>query len=105
RARQIGHTPGFVECDPRHDARVAHVALHRRGELAREAQHGLGSEAIDAWHLLPNQESECIGPIQVARILDLLMLAYAVEAHSAREDDVATQARVVRGSEPAAWHI
>jgi hypothetical protein len=52
-------------------------------------------------HLTPDEEAESVGPVQPARIFDLLVLACAVEAHLLRQLDVATQCRVGRCGEQA----
>src|SRR5581483_7574553 len=55
----------------------------------------LPREAVRARHLPPHEEAEPVGPVEVARILDLLVLADPVEAHALRELDVAAEGGVV----------
>ena len=38
-------------------------------------------EAVGARHLLPDEQPEAVRPVEVARVLDLLVLAHAVEPH------------------------
>ena len=54
--------------------------MHGR-PFADQALDRLAREAIGARHLLPHGEADAIGPVEIARVLDLLMLADAVEAH------------------------
>ena len=64
----------------------------------REPLDGVPREPVGARHLLPDHEAQPVGPVQVARVLDLLVLAHAVEAHGLGQLDVAAQrARVGRG--------
>ncbi len=74
---------------------MAAVALDRRRPLARRRARPSLGEAIGAGHLLPDQQAEPIGPVQIARVLELLMLAHAVEAHRLGQLDIAPQRRVV----------
>jgi hypothetical protein len=39
------------------------------------ASHGLCRETIGARHLFPHEQPQSVGPVQVARVLDLLVLA------------------------------
>src|SRR6202171_3683106 len=78
---QIRYSPGLIERDPHDDARMTPVA---RDDLRPFPKHSIDravSEPICTRHLLPYQQPKDVGPIKVAGIFDLLMLAYAVEAH------------------------
>src|ERR1700688_3508205 len=58
-----------------------------------------------AGHLAPSEKAEPIRPIVPTRILDLLVLARAVEAHRFRELDVPAQVRARRRGHEAAGEI
>src|ERR1700686_4242658 len=58
-----------------------------------------------AGHLAPGEKTQPIRPVVPARILDLLMLARAVEAHRFRELDVPAQVRARRCGHEAAGEI
>jgi hypothetical protein len=55
-----------------------------------------GAEAVGRGHLFPHQQAQLVGPVQVARVLDLLVLAHAVEAHQLGQFDVAPEVLVGR---------
>ena len=69
-----------------------HSRVSRSTELLREP--------IGAGHLLPDQQAQPVGPIEIARIFDLLVLADAVEAHRLGQLDVAAQGVVVGRGQP-----
>src|SRR5206468_1796671 len=96
-----GHAPRFVERDPRDDARMADVALYRGEPLGRQSADGLAREAIRAGHFLPHQQPEHVGPVEEARIFDLLVLADAVEAELFYELDVTPKRMIVRRGQSA----
>ena len=75
---------------------MAVVALDRLGPFAHRALDRGAREAVRRRHFLPHQQAEPVGPVQVARVLDLLVLAHAVEAHRLGELDVAPQRVVAR---------
>src|SRR5690242_19301835 len=83
--RQIRYTPRFVERNPVRDTWMTIVVLDRLGPFADHAIDGTSREAVRRWHLPPYDEPESIRPVQVARILDLLVLAHAIEAHCLRK--------------------
>jgi hypothetical protein len=80
---------------------MAVVSLHRRHPFARQAFDRPLGEAIGAGHLAPHGEADVVGPIEIAWIFDLLVLAYPVEAHVARELHVAPVGVVVGGRQAA----
>src|SRR5687767_5284763 len=80
---------------------MAAVALDHLEPLGGEALHRALAEAIGAGHLLPHEQALVVGPVEEAWVLDLLMLAYAIEAHRLDEQYVASQRLVVRRGEPA----
>src|SRR3954465_6344787 len=94
--RQLGYAPRFVVRHPYHHARVAVVALDRFGPLLQRAANRRAREAVRGGHLLPHQETEPVSPVEIARMLDLLMLPHAVEAHGLRKLHVSTQ-RLIAG--------
>ena len=53
-------------------------------------------EPIGARHLLPDGQAQRIRPVEIPRVLDLLVLAHAVEPHFARDLHVAAQRVIVR---------
>ena len=67
----------------------------RRSTLGRDDRCSQG-EAIGAGHLLPDQQSQAIGPVEVAGILDLLVLANAIETHRLGQLHVAAQSVPIR---------
>ena len=75
---------------------MAVVALDRLAPLADHPLDRGAGEAVGRRHLFPDQQAEAVGPVQVARVLDLLVLAHAVEAHRLGQLDVAAQRVVVR---------
>src|ERR1700730_17281924 len=72
------------------------IATDHLGPFGFESATGIRRVFLKVRHLCPHQESEGVGPIQPAGILDLLMLARAVETHRLGELDVATQVVVGR---------
>ena len=64
------------------------IARHRLQPLAREAGHVLVVEYLRVGHLARNQEAHAVRPIKEAWVLDLLVLAGAVEAHLFGETDI-----------------
>ena len=54
------------------DARVVDVALDDVGPLARDPLDGPVGEPVRARHLLPDQEPQAVGPVEVPGSLDLL---------------------------------
>ncbi|EEF23642.1 conserved hypothetical protein, partial [Ricinus communis] len=94
--RQVRHAPGFVERHPYDDARVAVVALDGFGPFLDHARDRARREPVGRRHFFPHEQAQLVGPVQVARILDLLVLAHAVEAHQLGQFDVALQVLVGR---------
>src|SRR6266851_6141144 len=78
---EIGHAPTLIKRDPRDDAGMAIIAVHHIDPLASEPLDGLLGVAIRAGHLLPNEQAEGIGPIQVTRVFNFLVLARPIETH------------------------
>src|SRR5260370_20227186 len=72
---QVWYAQRFVESHPGHDAWVSGVTGDRLGPLTGKPPGSLRAEAVSAWHLLPNEKAEHVGPVEVARVLDLLLLA------------------------------
>ena len=97
---QVGHAPALVDRHPGHDARVAVVAAQRLGPLAHDPLHRASGEAVGRRHLAPHQQAQPVRPVQVAGILELLVLAHTVEAHGLRQLDVAADRGVVRRGHP-----
>ena len=99
--RKIGCAPRLVERDPRDDARMADVAFDDVQPFLGQTLDRLPGETVGTRHLLPDQEAGTVGPVQIAWILDLLVLADAVEPHGFRQFDVALQCMVIRRRDPA----
>src|SRR3954462_11139548 len=79
---------------------MAAVALDHGAPLVHQPPYGAGGEAVRAGHLGPDHHSQAGGPVEVARILDLLVLAHAVEAHLTDGLDVTPDHLVARRSQP-----
>src|SRR4051794_13274314 len=94
--RQIGNSPRFIEGHPRDDAGVADVARNHLGPLASQALDRGAGEAVRAWHLLPDQQAEGVGPIKIPRTLDLLVLARPIEPHGLLQFVIAAIGVVIR---------
>ena len=75
---------------------MAVVALDRLAPFAHRSLDRGAREAVRRRHLLPDHEAEPVGPVEVARVLDLLVLANAVEAHRLGELDVLPEGLVAR---------
>ena len=69
--------------------------------LAADALDGAVGEPVGARHFFPYQKTELVGPVVIARILDLLVLPHAIEPHRLRKLHVATQRIVFRRRQPA----
>ena len=93
---KFGHAPGLVERHPDNDAGVAVVALDDLSPLANCPLDGAARETISRGHFLPNHESQCIGPVEIPRVLNLLVLADAIEAHGLGQLHILAQ-RLVAG--------
>ena len=93
---QVGHAPGLVERHPDDDAGMAVVALDHFCPFPDHAADCHWRETVGRRHFFPYQQTQPVGPIQVARVLDLLMLAHAIEAHRLGQFDVAPQGIVGR---------
>ena len=88
RVAQVGHAPAFVDGRPDDDRRVIVVALHRRNPLAGETGNVGSVEFVSVGHFARDQKAEVVGPIEIARIFQLLVLARAIEAHLLGHADV-----------------
>src|SRR5215208_5864962 len=93
---QVRHAPGLVERHPGDDTGMADVTEQRGGPLPGKTIDATQGEAIGAGHLLPDQETQAIRPVEIPRILDLLVLANAIEPHRLGKLDVAAQSIVIR---------
>ena len=91
----------LVHGNPGHDAGVALVALQHLRPLPLQPVLGRGRVLVEVGHLTPDQEAQPVGPVQPARILDLLVLAGAVEAHGLGQLNVAPQVSVAGRCEAA----
>ena len=81
RLRQdAGEAEALVVGRPRDDRRVAAVARDRLLPLPLQPPLGSGRMRMKARHLAPDEKAQRVGPVQPPRVLDLLMLARAVEA-------------------------
>src|SRR6476620_11241509 len=92
---QFGHAPGLIERYPHDDAGVAVVPLDRFRPLLNCALDRRAGEAIRRWHFLPNYQTKPVRPVHIARVLYLLVLSYAVEAHGLRQSNIVPQSVVV----------
>src|SRR5215207_8332984 len=66
------------------------------GPLSSKTVDAAQGESIGAGHLLPDQQSQAISPVEVPRILDLLMLANAIETHRLGQFHVTSQSMPIR---------
>ena len=85
---QVRRPPALVDRDPHHDRRVVDVALQHFEPLAREPRDVLVVVQVGVGHLARDEIAQLVGPVEEARILHLLVLARAVEAHRLRGLDV-----------------
>ena len=67
---------------------MAAVALDRAQPLARQPVDRLRVEFVGVGDLAPDHQAEFVGPVQEARILDLLVDAHGVEAESLDQLDL-----------------
>ena len=72
------------------------VPLHRRHPLPGEALGRAGVEFVRRRHLARHQQAHFVGPIKIARVLHLLVLARAVEAHGLGRLDIGLDGLVRR---------
>src|SRR4051794_38310370 len=78
---QIGYSPGFVKWDPGDNAGVTRISVDRLLPLARQPLYRFPRKSIGARHFFPDQKSQSISPVEISRILDLLVLTSAIEPH------------------------
>src|SRR5216683_1486030 len=101
----LAQAEAFVGDDPGHDRRMVAIALEHLLPFGREPPLGLSRMLVEAGHLRPDQEAERVGPVEPARILDLLMLPRPVEAERLRQLDVASKHVIARRRQQTAWEI
>ena len=77
------------------------IPLDNRPPLGDQPPLGALRVLVEVRHLAPDQEAEPVGPVEPAGILDLLVLASAVEAELLGQLDVTPEAGIARrGEEP-----
>src|SRR6266851_2456914 len=92
----LAQAEAFVGDYPGHDRRMVAIALEHLLPFGREPPLGLSRMLLEA---------ERVGPVEPARILDLLMLPRPVEAERLRQLDVAPKHVIARRRQQTAWEI
>ena len=81
------------------------IPPHHIGPFGGEPFFGLGRIRLKARHLVPHQKTQPVGPVEPARVFDLLVFPRPVETERFRELDVAPQRIVVWGRKEAAREV
>ena len=81
--QDVSDSPALIERNPRNDAGMIAVSRNHLSILMQQRVHAFLAELIIGRHLLPHENSHMVRQIQENRILDFLVLPYAVKAHGA----------------------